>query len=306
MKDKQGLAMSLSFLNKSMVSGQYVGRFAPSPSGPLHKGSLVAAVGSFLQAKSQNGSWLLRIDDIDPPREVSGSVDDILSSLTAHGLEWDGEVYLQSGQYERYEAALTWLSEQGHCYFCNCTRKQINQFGGRYQGCCRDKHLSPVGCSLRFRNLGLEQRFTDGVLGEVHSEFVAEDFVIKRKDGLYAYHLAAVLDDICQGVTEIVRGADLLSPTFCQLALYKVFNEPRPSYAHLPVMAEKPGKKISKQNHAPALDNTKARENLLQTMAFLGLPVSQEIYCGSVKQILEWGIANWQLSRVPQKREIIL
>jgi glutamyl-Q tRNA(Asp) synthetase len=299
--------MSLAFLilNRSMVSGQYVGRFAPSPSGPLHKGSLVAAVGSYLQAKSRGGQWLLRIDDIDPPREVPGSVDNILSSLTAHGLDWDGGVFFQSGQSARYEAALNWLTEQGHCYYCNCSRKEIMQHGGRYTGHCRDKNRTPEGCSLRFKNAGIEQRFTDGLLGPVRSELAPEDFIIKRKDGLYAYHLAAVLDDIYQGVTEIVRGADLLSPTFCQLALYKVFNQPRPNYVHLPVIADKFGKKISKQNHAPALDNNNARQNLLQTMEFLGLPVARECRRGSVKQLLEWGIANWQLSQVPQKREII-
>lgn len=300
--------MQLEFLRPSDIhtSSHYVGRFAPSPSGPLHKGSLVAAVGSYLQARSQNGRWLLRIDDIDPPREMPGSVNDILSSLTAHGLEWDGEVFFQSAQSARYEAGLSWLKEQGHCYYCNCSRKDIIQLGGRYKGHCRDKNRGPEGCSLRFRNTELEQSFSDEVLGQINSEFSAEDFVVKRKDGLYAYHLAAVLDDIYQGVTEIVRGADLLSPTFCQLALYKVFKEPRPNYAHLPVMAEKPGKKISKQNHAPALDNNKARENLLQSMMFLGLPVAKDLSRASVKQILEWGINHWQLSHVPQRREIIL
>lgn len=302
--------MSLEFLTPVTVSAvqQYVGRFAPSPSGPLHFGSLVAAVGSYLQAKSQHGLWLLRIEDIDPPREMPGASAGILRTLAAHGLNWDGEVLFQSQQSERYECALTWLNEYNFSYYCDCTRKQIQQAGGHYTGTCRSKNLAPIGCSRRFRNTQPIYTFKDSLLGDVHIDhaFASEDFVIKRKDDLYAYHLAVVLDDIHQGVTEIVRGADLLSPTVCQLALYQAFTFDPPGYVHLPVAAEQPGKKLSKQNHAPALDSSHASANLTRVFDFLGLPTPKELYNAPVEELLCWAIANWQLDLLPKKREIIL
>lgn len=232
---------------------QYVGRFAPSPSGDLHFGSLIAALGSYLQARAQGGSWLVRIEDIDPPREIPGAAARILATLDHYGLHWDGPVIYQSQRHEAYRATLAWLEQQGLSYYCNCTRSRIQHIGGFYDGYCRDRHLPSKGAAIRLRQTQPVYSFYDKLLGELHAEpaLAKEDFIIRRRDSLFAYNLAVVVDDAFQGVTEIVRGADLIEPTVRQIALYQQLQQPVPCYLHLPLALNEEGNKLSKQNHAP-------------------------------------------------------
>lgn len=287
----------------------YRGRFAPSPSGSLHFGSLVAALGSYLQAKSQQGSWQVRIDDIDPPREVDGAADDILQTLQAYGLNWDGEVIYQSQRSEAYEKVLSQLAAQKLSYACACTRKVIKQQGGHYLGQCRNKALPVDGNALRI-NLAKQttpvECFCDQLQGEISfsSETLDEDFIIKRKDGLYAYNLAVVIDDIAQGVTEVVRGADLIDTTGKQLSLYRLLGATEPQYIHLPVAVTAPGQKLSKQNHALAIDKENPIPTLLKALAFLGHPIDNNVDTNSCQQILQWAIKNWSIDKLPKQLEI--
>ncbi len=287
----------------------YRGRFAPSPSGPLHFGSLVAALGSYLQAKSLQGIWQVRIDDIDPPREVAGATQDILETLQAYGLNWDGEVIYQSHRCQAYEKTLAQLADQKLTYACACTRKIIKQQGGVYLGHCRDKQLTLSGNSLRInlQKLGKPvSHFHDQLQGEVcfNSVETHEDFIIKRKDGLYAYNLAVVIDDINQAITEIVRGADLINTTGKQITLYQLLDAQAPKYIHLPVAVTSPGQKLSKQNHALAIDKENPVPTLLKALDFLGHTVTDNVDTTSCAKILEWAVKNWSLDKVPKQLEI--
>ncbi|MCW8995792.1 MAG: tRNA glutamyl-Q(34) synthetase GluQRS [Psychromonas sp.] len=294
-----------------MTQSTYRGRFAPSPSGSLHFGSLIAALGSYLQAKSQQGIWQVRIDDIDPPREVAGAAQDILQTLQTYGLHWDGEVVYQSQRSQAYEKVLSQLSEQKLCYACSCTRKIIKQQGGIYLGTCRNKQLNFNGNSLRI-NLQKQHHpvthFYDQLQGDVflNSREANEDFIIKRKDGLYAYNLAVVIDDINQGITEVVRGADLLHTTGKQITLYQLLNTQAPRYLHLPVAVTSPGQKLSKQNHAQAIDKDNPIPTLLKALKFLGHRVPSRIATSSCSKILEWAVQNWSLENIPRQTEILL
>ena len=287
----------------------YIGRFAPSPSGPLHFGSLVAALGSYLQAKSHQGKWLVRIEDIDPPREVAGASEGILSTLQAYGLQWDDKVLYQSHRYLDYEEALAQFNVQQLSYACGCTRKLIKQQGGLYLGYCRDKKADKSNNALRINISKLTtpiSYFYDQLQGDVHldKQQACEDFIIKRKDSLYAYNLAVVLDDIYQGVTEVVRGADLLTTTGKQISLYQLLNKQPPNYIHLPLAVTAPGIKLSKQNHALAIDNQKPIPTLLKALNFLGHPVPNCVDKSSCSTILVWAVKNWHLKNVLQQTEI--
>lgn len=285
----------------------YTGRFAPSPSGPLHFGSLVAALGSYLRAKSQQGNWLVRIEDIDPPREQPGAADEILRTLERHGLEWHGEVSYQSRSGRYYDEVLDYLAARDLSYYCNCTRAQIKALGGHYQGYCRERKLTGKGCALRFRNTHPVNVFTDQHLGQINVDpaTAAEDFIIRRKDRLYAYQLAVVADDIRQGVTEVVRGADLLETTTSQIALYHALGKAPPDWLHLPVAAVRPGFKLSKQNHAPAIDNRLAMDNLRQALMFLGMSAQQAGDFDRVETLLQWATGQWSIQRLPSMQEVI-
>ena len=292
-----------------MLKNNYRGRFAPSPSGSLHFGSLVAAVGSYLQAKSQHGIWQVRIDDIDPPREVLGSAQDILETLQAYSLHWDGDVIYQSHHSQTYEKILSRLTEKKLCYACSCTRKTIKQQGGIYLGCCRDKKLEATDNALRLNILKLNTpitHFYDQLQGDIYlnKNEANEDFIIKRKDGLYAYNLAVVIDDINQGITEVVRGADLLQTTGKQIALYQLLGAQPPHYIHLPIAVTSPGKKLSKQNHALAIDKENPIPTLLQALSFLGHSVPSEIDTSSCTSILKWAEKNWSQKNIPKQAEI--
>lgn len=285
---------------------KYVGRFAPSPSGPLHFGSLVTALGSYLQAKSQHGKWLLRIDDLDPPREMPGASQHILDTLNTHGLHWDDSVVYQSQRHHDYQFALEYLTQKQKTYLCSCTRKQIKAKGEYYTGQCRLKGNTQQDCSTRFINTSKDARFRDERLGELNLDPTAsfEDFIIKRKDGLYAYHLAAVVDDIYQGVTQVVRGADLLQPTMCQMALYQEFNVAPPSFIHLPVLLSASGFKLSKQNHVGTLNSAEPAENLCSALHFLGMKLPEHLQKEKIQHILDWATQHWSMRNITMQMEI--
>ncbi|ANQ22541.1 tRNA glutamyl-Q synthetase [Vibrio natriegens] len=282
----------------------YVGRFAPSPSGPLHFGSLVAALGSYFQAKANHGSWLVRIEDLDPPREMPGATQAILQALQAYQLHWDGEVVYQSQRHHLYQAQIdTWL-ENGDAYYCQCTRKQIKQHGGFYPGTCRDKNLKEGAIRLKMtKPIASFFDLKHGTI-QIPEQLVNEDFIIKRRDGLFAYNLAVVLDDIDQGVTEVVRGADLIEPTGRQISLYQILGQPEVSYLHLPLAIDNNGNKLSKQNHATAIDIDNPKPALLKAMTFLGFDIPEEIRASDITNILRWGSENWQLEQLPTEIEI--
>jgi glutamyl-Q tRNA(Asp) synthetase len=280
-------------------SQSYIGRFAPSPSGPLHLGSLVAAVGSYLRAKQHKGKWLVRIEDIDPPREPLGAAANILATLEQHGLHWDEQVLYQSQHYHVYEQVLGELYRGKFTYYCRCTRKQWLATG--QASCpCRQLDLAAKGCSIRLKNDQPVLHMQDAVMGQV--DFVvqaaSEDFILKRKDGLYGYQLAVVLDDIRQGITEVVRGADLLPATAYQLALYQALFIAKPAYLHLPVVCGDDGNKLSKQNHAPALVNAQAQYNLRQALGFLGAVVPPSLIKAPIADLLQWAQEAWKLDGI--------
>ena len=286
----------------------YIGRFAPSPSGPLHFGSLIAALASYLDARASNGKWLLRMEDIDEPRCVAGADLSILKTLEAHGLQWDGEVIYQSQQHNRYQAVVDRLVARDMAYFCTCTRKMIKETGGVYQGTCRNSQHGSEGAAVRLKLDSPITCFHDRILGDITvcDQHALEDTVLKRRDGLFSYNLVVVLDDIFQGVTDIVRGSDLLTTTATHLSLYALLNEASPRYAHIPVASVAEGRKLSKQNHATALDNTQPVTNLLRALTFLGMAPPEALLTESVDSVLQWAVGCWNCDKLPRQREIIV
>ncbi|ELW9442351.1 tRNA glutamyl-Q(34) synthetase GluQRS [Pluralibacter gergoviae] len=281
-----------------MQNADYIGRFAPSPSGELHFGSLIAALGSYLQARAQQGRWLVRIEDIDPPREVPGAADAILRQLEHYGLHWDGEVLWQSQRHDAYRERLAWLKAQGLCYYCTCTRARIHSVGGVYDGHCRDQGLGAENAALRLRQTRPVLGFYDRLRGEIATDegLAREDFIIHRRDGLFAYNLAVVVDDHFQGVTEIVRGADLIEPTVRQISLYQHFGWQPPEYIHLPLALNAEGNKLSKQNHAPALPEGDPRPEIVRALQFLKQPVADDWRDLSLAALLKNAVAEWTLA----------
>lgn len=260
---------------------KYRGRFAPSPTGPLHFGSLVAAVASWLDARAAGGEWLVRIEDVDTTRTVPGAASEILRALEAMGLTWDGEVLWQSRRGDHYERALERLRAGGHTYRCRCTRREIADSGimglegAIYPGTCR--HLGvPADAGFAERMLAPAQpvTFLDRALGAVSQNVARDigDFVVRRRDGLHAYQLAVVVDDAEQGVTDVVRGADLLWSTPRQILLQRALGFPTPRYLHFPVVTNAAGEKLSKQTGAEAIRPAEAPALLRQALQFLGQP----------------------------------
>jgi len=250
---------------------EYRGRFAPSPTGPLHFGSMFAALGSFLQAKSQSGKWLVRIDDLDPPREMKGAIKSILHSLESYGLCWDEDVIYQSRQHKLYEEALHQLSQQDLLFNCRCSRKKIKEIaasgplGFIYPGTCRDKNTVDQNTTIRLKTKSKIITFNDLLQGETSQNIHDQigDISLRRADGLYAYHLANVVDDNEHRITEIVRGIDLLDCTPIQIYLQQSLNLPTPSYLHLPIIVNRNSEKLSKQTKAQAIDSTHIETTLL-------------------------------------------
>lgn len=288
------------------VTPGYIGRFAPSPSGPLHFGSLIAAVGSYLQAKSQHGQWLVRMEDIDTPRMVPGIDSDILRTLEQFGLQWDGEVLYQSQRLNRYTEIFNQLQQQQLVYACQCSRKQISEMGGTYNNRCATLNLTDSNLAWRLRSRNVSTHFTDLIFGpqQITTSLAQEDYIIKRRDGLFAYQLVVVVDDIDQGITEVIRGADLLQMTPRQQALCNVLGAREPRYGHLPLAVLQPGFKLSKQNHASAISRWPKAQVISKVLRFLGHPPPAALEQAPVTEQLTWAASHWQLAQVPLHMEI--
>lgn len=302
-----------------MAAASYCGRFAPSPTGPLHIGSLIAAVGSYLEARSRQGQWLVRMEDLDPPREMPGAADLILKTLEIYGFVWDGPVLYQSTRTEAYESALETLKREEWLYPCGCTRKEIADSivhagshgidGPIYPGTCR-AGLAP-GRSARAWRVRVEDRdiaFDDALQGRIAQNLARDigDFVLKRADGFYAYQLAVVLDDAAQGVTHVVRGSDLLDSTPRQIYLQQRLGLPTPTYTHLPVAANSAGEKLSKQTKALPLSLTNPTPALWQALAFLGQQPPQALLSDDLPALWAWARQHWESGRIPRTRSVTI
>jgi len=288
-----------------------IGRFAPSPTGPLHFGSLVAAVGSYCLARQSGGCWLMRIEDLDPPRVVPGAADAILRSLEAFGFEWDGPVLYQSTRSEFYAAALASLRQRGLVFDCGCSRQEIlasaphpGEEGPRYPGTCRNG--LPPGRRPRAERLRVPDGiigFDDGLFGcqEQHLADTIGDFVLRRADGLYSYQLAVVVDDFATGVNQVVRGADLLGSTVRQIYLHTCLDQPPPHYLHLPLVLAPDGEKMSKRHGAYDLDaGGVSAAPLLRALRFLGQQLPAELEQSAPRDILLAAVAGFNLQLVPR------
>jgi len=302
---------SLHPSNLEPRTSRYRGRFAPTPSGSLHFGSLIAAAGSYLQAKARQGEWLLRIDDIDPPREVAGASDAILTTLERFGFEWDGPVTYQSSRHELYQDALDSLQTMGKIYPCACSRKIIAEAQAlssnknTYPGTCR-KGLSQGQSArmLRMNTQGIVIDFDDLIQGhcKYDLETAVGDYVVLRVDGLFGYQLATGVDDATQGINEVVRGRDLLDSTPCQILIQQGLGLESPAYCHLPVALNKSGQKLSKQHHANPLSTNRASSQLWQALTFLGQKPPKEQHDIPLSTLWEWAIANWQVDNIPKQQ----
>lgn len=282
----------------------YIGRFAPSPTGPLHFGSLLAALASFLDARANQGKWLLRIEDLDPPREQPEIKEQFPIILEAYGLCWDEELSYQSERQDQYQDILNELLENHHAYRCNCSRKQIIE---RCNGIVYDQHclLHPPGqgqqCAIRVKSKDGLISFRDIIQG-AHAYNLNHngDFVVYRRDNLYAYLLAVVVDDYIQGITHVVRGSDLLNETARQIYLQQLLGYPTPAYAHIPVANNSDGQKLSKQTFAPALDIDNPIPTLFQALQFLDQQPPNELLNASRDELIKWAVDNWAIRHIKQ------
>lgn len=294
------------------VASAYVGRFAPSPTGPLHFGSLIAAVGSYLQARSQQGLWRVRIEDIDPPREQPGAAANILRTLDIYGFRWNGEVMYQSRRTAAYRA-LEQLTDARYAYYCHCSRKQVEAdghhgaFGTIYSGACRNRKLARMhNRSLRVTTHNQPVCFEDQNFGVCRQRLASEigDFIVSRADGYIAYHLAVVVDDAEQGVTQVVRGADLLDTTARHIHLQRLLRLPTPGYLHLPVAVDRQGFKLSKQTYARPLSLLDPVSCLIAALTFLNHRPPADACAASLDDVWRWAVAHWSSARLPKVREI--
>lgn len=296
----------LSAKTLAMPAIPYRGRFAPSPTGLLHAGSLMTAVGSYLEARCRGGEWWVRMEDLDPPREVPGAAADILRTLEAFGFEWDGPVVYQSQRHGLYQAALQQLIASGQVYPCSCSRKEITSAARRgvdgyvYPGWCRAACRSQRSShAWRLRVDAQPVGFVDRLQGPYLQNLAQEvgDFVLLRADGCWAYQLAVVVDDVEQGMSDIVRGADLLVSTPRQIHIQRCLGLPTPSYCHLPLLVNAAGEKLSKQTLAPAIDAAAVERELRLALCRLGHVPPAE--CQSAAELWQWAQANWNLAAVP-------
>ncbi|MFV3406849.1 tRNA glutamyl-Q(34) synthetase GluQRS [Pseudomonas sp. NY15463] len=286
-----------------MTDSRYIGRFAPTPSGFLHFGSLVAALASWLDARAVGGRWLLRLEDTDPPREMPGARDAILQTLERYGLEWDGEVVCQSQRHDAYAAVVDHLFNLGLAYACTCSRKQLEGHAGIYPGLCRNAGHPREGAAIRLRVPELIYRFEDRVQGHFEQHLGREigDFIIQRRDGLYAYQLAVVLDDAWQGVTDIVRGADLLDNTPRQLYLQELLGFSQPRYLHIPLITQPDGHKLGKSYRSPPLEADQATPLLLRALRALGQTTEAQLQSASPAEVLAVARQRWQPERIARQ-----
>ncbi len=281
----------------------YIGRFAPSPTGPLHFGSLVTAVASYLDARSKQGKWLLRMEDLDKPREVKGAAENILSTLEAYGFEWDDTVIYQSRRYDTYESILAKLKQMQCVYPCTCTRKEIADSseqtgieGAIYPRTCLHHTIKahhPIAWRIKTSDTSIH--FKDVIQGDIEQNITNEigDFVLKRADGQFAYQLAVVVDDAEQGVTNVVRGADLLNSTTRQIFIQQLLGFSQPTYMHIPIVKNELGQKLSKQTLAAPLEISQANTTLWQALAFLNQNPPQSLKHGTIEQLWGWATPHW-------------
>jgi glutamyl-Q tRNA(Asp) synthetase len=292
----------------------YTGRYAPSPTGPLHFGSLVAAVASYLDARSQHGHWLLRMEDLDKPREMPGATDDILKTLEKYGFEWDGDVLYQSQRHDAYQATLDQLIADNKVYPCNCSRREVADIahagieGPVYPGFCREGlSRQRATRAWRFKTDVAHLIFKDQIQGMFDHRMQQDigDFVLKRADGQFAYQLAVVVDDAEQGINHVVRGADLLNSTSRQILLQYALSLPSPSYAHIPVASNQAGEKLSKQTHAQPLRSEAVIPTLIQAFSFLAMATPAELHNASLAELWHWAVHHWQPEHIPTQTQII-
>ncbi len=287
-------------------SQNYIGRFAPSPTGPVHFGTLIAAVGSYLQAKKNNGVWLLRIEDVDITRKIEGADVDILNTLEAFGFEWQGDIVYQSERSEYYQQALDQLITQSLVFPCICSRKQLAESNSDvYPGTCRDRKLPEKNQhALRLQAKDISIKFNDTVMGAQSQNIKQQcgDFIIRRRDNLFAYQLAVVVDDALQNITEIVRGADLLDSTARQIYLQQLLHYPTPDYCHLPLAIDATGNKISKSEGAVKIDINNKEKSLISALNFLGQQAPAELVKSNINDIWKWAIDNWDIGQVPKTK----
>ncbi len=310
----------------------YIGRFAPSPTGSLHFGSLVAAVASYCDAKANKGKWLIRMEDLDRPREVAGAADSILQQLESFGFEWDGDdsstkIVYQSQRTDIYQAYLQQLKHNGLIYTCTCSRKEIADSsiasgidGAIYPKTCLNKTLqnslqnspSDFNTSASRIDIGSQRinvdnapkiSFLDAIQGEISQTLQTDvgDFILKRKDGFFAYQLAVVVDDALQNITHIVRGADLLDSTPRQIYLQNSLGFDLPNYAHIPIAVNNEGEKLSKQTLAKPISTRLAEHQLFEALSFLGQNPPADIKNASLGESWRWAISNWNLAKVPKQ-----
>ncbi|MDT8398278.1 MAG: tRNA glutamyl-Q(34) synthetase GluQRS [Pseudomonadales bacterium] len=284
----------------------YIGRFAPSPSGPLHEGSLITALASYLDARARHGRWLVRMEDLDPPRESPAAAHQILLALEQLGLHWDGDILYQSQRLPAYEAALADLSHRQLTFRCTCTRPQILAHGGIYPGTCRDHDPGTGPAAIRCRVEDVSIHFCDRIQGPQVQNLkqALGDFVIRRKDGLIAYQLAVVVDDAYQRITHIVRGCDLLDSTARQMYLQSLLGFSRPDYAHIPVIVNALGQKLSKQHFASALDTRRPEDLLLKALGYLRQAPDPQLHGSTRAEILTWAVQHWRPEALQGLRQL--
>lgn len=282
----------------------YRGRFAPSPTGPLHLGSLIAALASYLDARKNAGTWLVRIDDLDPPREAPGAAASILESLQRHGLHADEDILRQSERGPAYKKALAQLHSTGETFLCDCSRAMLEAQGSCQRSCAAHQSRVTQPAATRIKvpvNANVE--FHDQLQGRQTLPPGTNNFLIHRKDGLYAYQLAVVVDDACQGITHITRGSDLLDTTPKQVYLQQRLGHATPAYCHIPVISNVQGQKFSKQNHAPALDNELAGANLRAALAFL-MQAPPPKNLTNTEELLDFALDHWSTALIPSVMSI--
>jgi len=285
--------------SNSLVSRTSVGRFAPSPTGPLHLGSLVAAIASYMIAKQDGGRWLVRIEDLDPPREVAGATQTILNALEDFGLHWDGEIVYQSQRSEIYRQFLEELKQTSIVYTCDCSRKTIDaRNGGVYDGNCRRRKVSTGAAhALRIKFDHGFDSFYDQINGpcNFYSDADKQDFIVKRRDGLFAYQLAVVADDIEQGIDHVVRGMDIIDSTPRQNYLYHCVNKATPGYFHIPLVSDEFGVKFSKRSGSVGIDKVNATEILLAAFSHLNQPVESFLSDATIDEIINYYLEHWRI-----------
>jgi glutamyl-Q tRNA(Asp) synthetase len=292
----------------------YRGRFAPSPSGPLHFGSLIAAVASYLDARCQQGTWLVRMEDVDEDRNQPDAADDILFTLDHYGFEWDEAVIYQTRRKQAYADALDKLFEEALIYRCTCSRRdlvqqaEIGPFGPVYPGTCRHKHHKPATKhAIRIITADTTIQFTDRLFGYQQQNLQEElgDFIIRRRDGFFAYQLAVVVDDEFQQINQVVRGHDLLDSTARQIYLQRCLGYAESQYLHLPVAINQRGEKLSKQTHAPAISKKLAAPNLYRALKFLGQQPPGELQHDTLRNIWQWCHENWDSKKIPAQSSMV-